>query len=78
MYQSFIVPVRTVPAAAFTAISSFQMEFFCKNLVSLFIIVKVFTFFDVIMGHKLNASQKTFYICYYDNCMPKAIKKTKN
>jgi len=53
------------------------MEFFCKNLVPLFIIVEVFTFFDVIMGHKLNASQKLFIFVTMIIVCQKPLKKLK-
>lgn len=54
----FIITVGTVPAAAFAAVSTLQVELFGKYLVTLLIIIKVLLLFDVGIGHKLNIFSK--------------------
>jgi len=50
----FIITVRAVFTATFAAIAALQVIFFCKNLITLFIIIKVFMFFDGVFAHGLN------------------------
>ena len=41
-------------ATAFAAIAAFQVVGFGKNFVAMFVIIKVFVFFDNFLVHKLN------------------------
>ena len=47
-------------AAVFAAIAAFQVIFFGENPVSLFVIVKVFVFFDAVLIHGLNVTAENF------------------
>lgn len=40
--------------ATFAAIAAFQVVSFSKNFIALFVIIKVFVFFDDFLVHKLN------------------------
>lgn len=51
-------------AAAFAAITAFQVVLFCENFVTLFIIVKVLVFFDGILIHLLNPKGRKYYLCF--------------
>ena len=50
----FIVTIWAMFASTFAAISTFQVVCFRKNFIALFVIVKVFVFFDYFLVHKLN------------------------
>lgn len=49
-----IIAERTMFASTFAAITAFQVIFFRKNFITLFVVVKVFVFFDDILLHSLN------------------------
>ena len=49
----FIVTVRAVSAPTFTAVSTFQMILLGEYFIALFVIIKVFVFFDDFLMHKL-------------------------
>ena len=64
-------------ASTFTAITMFKMEFFCKNFITLLVIIKVFVFFDDIFVHWLKLISRKFYICLMIIVCQNLLKNTK-
>lgn len=48
-------------ATIFTTIASFKMKFFSKNFISLFIVIKIFIFFNIICSHKVSFKIKKYH-----------------
>jgi len=52
-----------MPATAFAAVATLQMELLGKNLITLLVVIKVFVFFDAVFFHWLNPLGRKFYLC---------------
>ena len=73
----FIITVWAMFTAAFAAIASFQVIRFCKNFITLFVIIKVFVFFDNFLVHKLNQISWNEYLCSMIIVCQRLLKNTK-